>query len=47
VHFLIQALNLGGRYDDSMTWVQHLFTFKERPARARRNSQRGGGGISA
>ena len=31
VHFLIHALNLGGRYDDSMKWVQDLFTYKENP----------------
>ena len=31
VHFLIHALNLGGRYQDSMTRVQHLLTFKENP----------------
>ena len=41
VHFLIHALNLGGRYDDSMTWVQHLFTFKENPRERAGNSQRG------
>ena len=31
VHFLIHALNLGGRYDDSMKWVQDLFTYKDNP----------------
>jgi tetratricopeptide (TPR) repeat protein len=41
VHFLIHALNLGGRYDDSMTWVQHLFTFKENPRERGGNNQRG------
>jgi tetratricopeptide (TPR) repeat protein len=41
VHFLIHALNLGGRYDDSMKWVQHLFTFKENPRERAGNSQRG------
>jgi tetratricopeptide (TPR) repeat protein len=30
-HFLIHALNLGGRYQDSMARVQHLLTFKENP----------------
>jgi tetratricopeptide (TPR) repeat protein len=40
VHFLIHALNLGGRYQDSMTWVQHLFTFKETPPEKAGNSQR-------
>jgi tetratricopeptide (TPR) repeat protein len=41
VHFLIHALNLGGRYDDSMKWVQHLFTFKENPRERSGNNQRG------
>jgi len=41
VHFLIHALNLGGRYDDSMTWVQNLFTFKENPRERNGNNQRG------
>ena len=41
VHFLIHALNLGGRYDDSMKWVQHLFTFKENPRERAGNNQRG------
>jgi tetratricopeptide (TPR) repeat protein len=40
VHFLIHALNLGGRYQDSMKWVQHLFTFKETPRESTGNSQR-------
>jgi tetratricopeptide (TPR) repeat protein len=40
VHFLIQALNLGGRYQDSMKWVQHLFTFKENPRERAGNNQR-------
>jgi hypothetical protein len=40
VHFLIHALNLGGRYQDSMKWVQHLFTFKETPREQAGNSQR-------
>ena len=40
VHFLIQALNLGGRYQDSMKWAQHLFTFKETPREKAGNSQR-------
>jgi tetratricopeptide (TPR) repeat protein len=31
VHFLIHSLNLAGRYQDSMTRVQHLLTFKENP----------------
>src|SRR5436190_4912962 len=41
VHFLIHALNLGGRHDDSMKWVQHLFTFKENPRERSGNNQRG------
>ena len=40
VHFLIQALNLGGRYQESMKWAQHLFTFKETPREQAGNSQR-------
>src|SRR6266550_3899159 len=40
VHFLIQALNLGGRYDDSLKWVQDLFTFKENPRERNGNNQR-------
>ena len=40
VHFLIHALNLGGRYDDSMKWVQDLFTFRETPRERAGNSQR-------
>jgi tetratricopeptide (TPR) repeat protein len=40
VHFLIQALNLAGRYQESMKWVQHLFTFKETPREKSGNSQR-------
>jgi len=41
VHFLIHALNLGGRYDDSMTWAQHLLTFKENPRERTGSNQRG------
>ncbi len=40
VHFLIHALNLGGRYDDSMTWVQDLFTYKDNPRERAGNNQR-------
>jgi tetratricopeptide (TPR) repeat protein len=40
VHFLIHALNLAGQYQDSMTWVQHLFTFKETPREESGNNQR-------
>src|SRR5207244_1132845 len=41
VHFLIHALNIGGRYDESMKWVQHLFTFRENPRERGGNNQRG------
>ena len=40
VHFLIHALNLGGRYDDSLKWVQDLFTYKENPRERNGNNQR-------
>jgi tetratricopeptide (TPR) repeat protein len=40
VHFLIHALNLGGRYDDSLKWVQDLFTYKENPRERSGNNQR-------
>jgi tetratricopeptide (TPR) repeat protein len=40
VHFLIHALNLGGRYDDSMKWVQNLFTYKDNPRERNGNNQR-------
>jgi tetratricopeptide (TPR) repeat protein len=40
VHFLIQALNLDGRYNDSMERVRHLLTFKETPRERNGNSQR-------
>ena len=40
VHFLIHALNLGGRYDDSLKWVQDLFTYKENPRERNSNNQR-------
>jgi tetratricopeptide (TPR) repeat protein len=39
VHFLIHSLNLGGRYQDSMAQVQHLFTFKENPRDRGGNNQ--------
>jgi tetratricopeptide (TPR) repeat protein len=41
VHFLIHSLNLGGRYQESMKRVQHLFTFKENPRERAGNNQRG------
>jgi tetratricopeptide (TPR) repeat protein len=40
VHFLIHALNLGGRYDDSMMWVRDLFTYKDNPRERSSNNQR-------
>jgi tetratricopeptide (TPR) repeat protein len=40
VHFLIQALNLGGKYQESMKWARHLFTFRETPREKSGNSQR-------
>jgi Tfp pilus assembly protein PilF len=40
VHFLIHALNLGGRYDDSVKWVKDLFTYKENPREKNSNNQR-------
>lgn len=40
VHFLIHALNLGGRYDDSVKWVQDLFTYKENPREKNSSNQR-------
>jgi hypothetical protein len=40
VHFLVHSLNLAGRYQDSMKWVQHLFTFKETPRDQAGNNQR-------
>jgi tetratricopeptide (TPR) repeat protein len=40
VHFLVQALNLDGRYTDSMTRVRHMMTFKETPRERTGNSQR-------
>src|SRR5262245_35992332 len=41
VHFLIHALNLDGRYQDSMKQVAHLMNdFKETPREKRGNSQR-------
>ncbi len=40
VHFLIHSLNLDGQYQNSVKWVQHLFTFKETPREKAGNSQR-------
>jgi tetratricopeptide (TPR) repeat protein len=39
VHFLIHALNLGGRYQDSMVRVRHLLSFKENPRERAGNLQ--------
>jgi tetratricopeptide (TPR) repeat protein len=41
VHFLIQALNLGGRYKDSLTNVNELLSFKENPRERGGNAQTG------
>jgi tetratricopeptide (TPR) repeat protein len=40
VHFLVQALNLDGRYKDSMERVRHMMTFKETPRERTGTSQR-------
>src|SRR5215212_5999923 len=40
VHFLVHALNLGGRYDDSLKWVQDMFTYRENPRERSGNNQR-------
>jgi len=41
VHFLVQALNVGGRYDESLKWAQHLLTFRENPRDRNGNNQTG------
>jgi tetratricopeptide (TPR) repeat protein len=41
VHFLIHALNLGGRYQQSMENARHLLTFKENPRERGGNQQTG------
>ena len=41
VHFLIHALNLGGRYQQSIEKVHHLLTFKENPRERGGNQQTG------
>jgi tetratricopeptide (TPR) repeat protein len=41
VHFLIHALNLGGRYQQSMENVRHLMAFKENPRERGANQQTG------
>ena len=40
VHFLVHALNLAGKYQESMTWTQHLMTFRETPREKASNNQR-------
>ncbi len=40
VHFLIHALNLAGKYQESIMWTQHLMTFKETPREKAGNNQR-------
>jgi tetratricopeptide (TPR) repeat protein len=40
VHFLVQALNLDGRYNDSIERVRHMMSFKETPRERTGNSQR-------
>jgi tetratricopeptide (TPR) repeat protein len=40
VHFLVHALNLAGKYQDSIKWTQHLMTFKETPREKAGNNQR-------
>jgi tetratricopeptide (TPR) repeat protein len=41
VHFLIHALNLGGRYQDSLTNVHELLSFKENPRERGGSAQTG------
>lgn len=40
VHFLVHALNLDGRYNDSMERVRHMMSFKETPRERSGSSQR-------
>jgi tetratricopeptide (TPR) repeat protein len=40
VHFLVQVLNLDGRYNDSMERVRHMMSFKETPRERTGSSQR-------
>ena len=40
VHFLVQALNLDGRFNDSMRRVRHLMSYKETPRERTGSSQR-------
>jgi tetratricopeptide (TPR) repeat protein len=40
VHFLVHALNLEGRFNESMTRVRHLLSYKETPRERAGSSQR-------
>lgn len=40
VHFLVHALNLDGRFNDSMERVRHMMSFKETPRDRKGSSQR-------
>jgi tetratricopeptide (TPR) repeat protein len=40
VHFLVQALNMDGRFNDSMERVRHMMSFKETPRDRAGSSQR-------
>ncbi len=40
VHFLVQSLNLDGRFRESMERVKHMMSFKETPRERTGNSQR-------
>jgi tetratricopeptide (TPR) repeat protein len=40
VHFLVQALNLDGRFQESMERVRHMMSFKETPRERNGNGQR-------
>lgn len=40
VHFLVHALNLDGRYNESMERVQHMMSFRETPRERSGSSQR-------
>ena len=40
VHFLVHALNLDGRFKDSMERVRHMMSFKETPRERAGNNQR-------
>jgi tetratricopeptide (TPR) repeat protein len=40
VHFLVQALNMDGRFQDSMERIRHMMSFKETPRERTGNNQR-------